>query len=565
MFARTDKIIVRNYIKYLFPAILVGLGGAIQQFVDTIIVAKLIDSNAVAIENYAGPMVQYTPFTVKLIGCGGAVIYATLMGKMEREKAAGIYSTAMILATIMSFIVTIPGLFFIRELDMALGCSQELMGDFQSYMIPTLILIPISIIMMTFASFLPAMGYPGLTFRIVLTANIVNVILDVVYIKFFKMGIAGAQWATISGYVVALIAMIFALKKDHFVFSPIKNFNVAAIKDIFIRGLPSGLSQLGLLTYYWYFNRLVTQMGGTEAMKAFSICLQLLAICAILINGVSENVRNFVSMLNSAEDKQSVRYVMKNSSIILVLWGVVLLAMIQLFPGIFVDLYSIQDGRELAIHALRIYSFIVLFKGMAIIARDYLNTTGRPYHAMAVTLTEGSVGVIILGTILGGQIGLDGVWMAFPLTSCICCILVAIYLFSWGKSHVQNDSADYEKMYMTLPVNSAKPVLPSQEISDYYKTKVQNKTITERTALLVEEMYIYSVNHTKKLDYIDVMLQIHDNESRILFRSLGEPFDPMNMANEEEKANVLLLNKITSEIKYEYIMGMNTTCLKTKG
>ena len=107
MFARTDKVIIKNYIKYLFPALLVGIGGAIQQFVDTIIVANLIDSNAVAIENYAGPIVQFTSFTVKLVGCGGAVLYATLMGRMEREKAAGIYSAAMILSTAISLTASV--------------------------------------------------------------------------------------------------------------------------------------------------------------------------------------------------------------------------------------------------------------------------------------------------------------------------------------------------------------------------------------------------------------------------------------------------------------------------
>ena len=562
MFARTDKVIIKNYIKYLFPALLVGIGGAIQQFVDTIIVANLIDSNAVAIENYAGPIVQFTSFTVKLVGCGGAVLYATLMGRMEREKAAGIYSAAMILSIAISLTASVLGIIFFRKLGTALGCSIELMDDFRLYLIPTLILIPITIIVMTFASFLPSMGYPGLTSKIVLTANLVNVLLDVVYIKIFKMGISGAQWATISGYVVALIALLIILKKNHFTFPRIKGFDASSIKDIFIRGLPPGLSQLGLLVYYWYFNRLVTQMGGTEAMKAFSVCLQLLAIYAVLVNGVSENVRNFVSMLNSTEDEASVRYVMRKSIVILELWGVILLILILAFPGSFVSLYSIKDGRAVAIHALRIYSFIVLFKGMAIIARDYLNTTGRPYHAMSLTLAEGSVGVIILGTVLGRQIGLDGVWLAFPLTSCVCCILVAIYLFTCGKRPVDKVAADYEKMYMTLSVNKTNPMLPAKEIADFYKDKVQKHTIIEKTALLVEEMYIYSVNHTKDLDYIDVMIQIYDNESRILFRSLGEPFNPMNVVNEEERANILILNKITSEINYEYMMGMNTTWLK---
>ena len=213
MFARTDKVIIKNYIKYLFPALLVGIGGAIQQFVDTIIVANLIDSNAVAIENYAGPIVQFTSFTVKLVGCGGAVLYATLMGRMEREKAAGIYSAAMILSIAISLTASVLGIIFFRKLGTALGCSIELMDDFRLYLIPTLILIPITIIVMTFASFLPSMGYPGLTSKIVLTANLVNVLLDVVYIKIFKMGISGAQWATISGYVVALIALLIILKK----------------------------------------------------------------------------------------------------------------------------------------------------------------------------------------------------------------------------------------------------------------------------------------------------------------------------------------------------------------
>ena len=116
-------------------------------------------------------------------------------------------------------------------------------------------------------------------------------------------------------------------------------------------------------------------------------------------------------------------------------------------------------------------------------------------------------------------------------------------------------------MYLTLPVVKEEPVLPVQEIEAYYKDKAA-KDVVRKTALLVEEMYIYSSRHTKNLDYIDVMITISNTDSRILFRSLGEPFAPMGFASEKERENVLVLKKIASEIKYEYICGMNTTSLR---
>lgn len=69
--------------------------------------------------------------------------------------------------------------------------------------------VPVGILLMHVTYFLPVVGKPFLSMGLVVSANVLNIILDVVFIRGFGMGCEGAALATLVSYIVVVVAMIF--------------------------------------------------------------------------------------------------------------------------------------------------------------------------------------------------------------------------------------------------------------------------------------------------------------------------------------------------------------------
>ena len=85
------------------------------------------------------------------------------------------------------------------------------------------------------------------------------------------------------------------------------------------------------------------------------------------------------------------------------------------------------------------------------------------------------------------------------------------------------------------------------------------KSTAVRIGLLAEEMAIYTRRHREKSDRIDIITRISEEKISIDFRSEGTPFNPLAKTTEDDEANFLLINKLPSDVSYDYILGMNST------
>ena len=72
---------------------------------------------------------------------------------------------------------------------------------------------PVLVAVLTMVSFLPSGGSPNLAMVLNLVANGVNIAMDWVYIRWFGMGVEGAAWATLTGYLAGALLLPFAFGK----------------------------------------------------------------------------------------------------------------------------------------------------------------------------------------------------------------------------------------------------------------------------------------------------------------------------------------------------------------
>ena len=204
---RSDKLLLNKFSQYLIPTMITYAALSLNEFVDSMLVSNLLDSDAMAIISLGMPVMLVMAAAYSLLGNGGATVYALSLGKRDHETAGRSLTCATAAGLSLGLLLLLFGYLFFGPLSRMLCHDAELLQEFRTYLRVLLLSSPLLITTLTFASFLPAAGYPRHSTFMNVVANIVNIAMDYVYIRVFGMGVEGAAGATLTGYVTAVLIL----------------------------------------------------------------------------------------------------------------------------------------------------------------------------------------------------------------------------------------------------------------------------------------------------------------------------------------------------------------------
>ncbi|MDO4975698.1 MAG: MATE family efflux transporter [Eubacteriales bacterium] len=256
---RNDAIIFRKFVHIMIPAFGTAIAVSLNEFVDSILVSQLLGSKAMAIVNVCSPVMLFAACLYLLFGIGGSIIYARLIGEKKEKDAEKIFSLALFSAFVISMIVMVLGIFFRVPFAALLAGSSDFKAELYPYLFYAFLSFPFIVVVMTISSFLPAMNYPVLASGCAILANVVNLIMDYVFIKLLHQGTCGAAMATLCGYVVTgiLIVILFARKMvDVKLSNPFHDLSKESILEILKLGFADASIQLGFALTWGFRNNM---------------------------------------------------------------------------------------------------------------------------------------------------------------------------------------------------------------------------------------------------------------------------------------------------------------------
>ena len=185
--------------------------------VDAMIVGNLIDEDAVSAINLSLPFLQFM-FTVNmLLATGAGMLVGMELGKNDTRRASYIFVISMLACLVTGLVLAACGV-LIPDVVTRLFCDHELLYQpTYDYLRATLIGAPAYLLMWGLDTMVSVDGSPRLVSVSILVDNVVHLVLDVVFIKYFGWGIEGSAWAAVIGHVVgiAMMAIHFLSKENH--------------------------------------------------------------------------------------------------------------------------------------------------------------------------------------------------------------------------------------------------------------------------------------------------------------------------------------------------------------
>lgn len=567
---RSSSILFEKFLRYLFPAILTMAALSLSEFADSMIVANLLGEKALTIVQLGYPLVLVAATCYVLIGSGGSTLYSIALGEGNRKKAGAIFSISMLAALLLGIFIFIFEFSFFNPLANQICKNQELLSDFKKYLFVLLFSSPFLVTFLSFLFFLPPSGAPLLATIANIIANVINILMDYVYIHFFRMGVEGAAWATFTGYVAAIIFIIFALKIKKIDIRkklPCKQ-DFILLKDIITTGSPYSISQLGFVIKFSFFNSLAVSLGGSHAIIAFSLFVQALSIVSIFLSADLQATSPFVAFLHGQKDYQGEKRILHISFITQFIFAALSTAYFTGFPSSFARLYDIQTGPalDLAVKALRITSIHFIIRGFYMVFLVYLQVLGRKAYALFISLFDGFIGNILVALLLCHFTGLDGIWWTFPITAILLLLLVLpVNLIIAGKSDGKLQGIFLtEKNPENPPLLDLTMIADDADLSDVskkaYNIFIENgfsSKLALKASLIIEEIAVFTKRRLDKKGYIDLFTLLGQDRLEINFRCIGATGALDEKSEKDLDENLAILKGMADKIEYDFIMGMS--------
>jgi len=537
--------IKRKFIAFLLPALVTELGAALNEFVDGILVANLIDLQALSVVNL-GSSIYYLYITVNfLLGAGGATIYSVLLGKHDKEHADKIFSASLISSVIVSLLIMTLGLVFLKPIAGFIAGESGLNDQLVKYLRYLFMAAPPIIITMTYIFFLPTCGHPILTTVINLTANLINLCMDYVYIKIFGMGVEGAALATFTGFLIGFLIMLgFHLKGKNLPKLTLKFEKIQSLKEVCSTGLSSSSTFIGLTARIAICNIIAAKYAGQNGIIAFTICMQLYAIAYVFFGGVIDTLTPFMGVFHGGRDKKGIYYVIKLSAELMIIMLAVIVSVFEIVPQMFLYLYSVTDTDAISVvvPAIRIFSIMMLFCWVYAAFSKMALVIGMKVYSFVISIVDGFVFILLFSLILCPFFGIYGMWWSFVISSLLIIIGVGIT----NLIILSNRKDKYESILL-VPKNDN--ILADVSISD--ESEIPSISNDNRVLEVVKTMFAYVKNAN-----MDILVQTDNDEIYVDIRTIDQQYktDTDNKLVGFEK-----IYDMSKEVKYDFALGMNCT------
>ena len=378
----TSGAIGRAVLLLSVPMVLEMIMESVFAVVDIFFVSRL-GADAVAVVGITESLMTVVYAIGMGLGTATAAMVARRTGEKNREGASLAAAQGILLAVSASLLIALSGLFFARELLVLMGVSPDVADDYHMY--PAIMLSGNVVIMLLFIinAIFRSSGDAALSMRVLWFANIINIVLDPMFIFGFwiipPLGIKGAAIATTVGRGLAVCYQVWILtgrgSRVQLRFSHFRpDFTIIGR---LLRLSAGGIGQLLIATSSWIFMVRIISVFGSEVLAGYTIALRIMIFSLLPSWGLSNAAATLVGQnLGAGQPERAVRSVWITAYANMVFLGIAGAIFIT-NAGFFIRLFiSDPEVVEAGAHCLRMISIGFVFYAFGMVMIQAFNGAG---------------------------------------------------------------------------------------------------------------------------------------------------------------------------------------------
>lgn len=429
----------KKIIKAVIMPIFMMVFTSVYSIVDGFFVSNYVNKTAFAALNLVFPTLMILGSIGFMMGAGGSALVAKSLGEGKKDEANKIFSGVVYATAIMGVTVTLLVVFFVKDISVLLGATEEMLPYCVTYARILVAGITLFMIQNLFQTFFIVAERPGLGFFIIAAAGVTNIILDAVFIIVAKLGLAGAAYATVIGqFVGSVIPVIyFFSKKNPSLRLGKPTFAPHIILKTVTNGSSELLSNIAASIVSIVYNFQLLKFAGENGVSAYGIIMYTSFIFAAVFIGYAIGVAPIVSYNYGAQTHAELKNVLKKSLVLNAVSGAVMTVISASLAKVLASIFVSYDPELLSMTttAIRIYSVSFIFMGINIFTSSFFTALNNGLISAIVSFSRTLVFQIGAVLLLPLAFGINGIWKAIIVAEGLAFVMDAIFIFVYRKKY----------------------------------------------------------------------------------------------------------------------------------
>ena len=268
----TDGSIIKQIALFSLPLMFGNIFQMLYNTVDSIVVGNYVSTQALAAVGSTTMIINMLVFFFNGFSVGAGVIISRFFGSKELGRLHDSIETTMAATFIFCIAFTIIGTLGVKPMLHFMATPEDVFADATTYLRIYFLGISGLLIYNMGSGVLRAVGDTIRPLYLLILTSVMNIILDLTFVKGFHMGIEGVGYATIiSQFISALLILRLLLKSDDIYKLTLNDLKIdpEIMKLIVIVGLPAGIQQV-ITAFSNVFVQSYVNFFGSDCMAGWS-------------------------------------------------------------------------------------------------------------------------------------------------------------------------------------------------------------------------------------------------------------------------------------------------------
>lgn len=427
--------VVPTFYRLWLPSLLGLLALSTASIVDGIFIGNYVGATALAAVNLIVPFMGILFGLTFMLTMGGAVRAGKYIGEGNPAAASAIFSKTLIAVIVLAVIVTLAALLFQNALFRALGGTEAVFAQMQTYFRITLGFVWVQLLVVVMYFFVRIDGYPTLAAVALIIGSAINVVLDYVFIAHWQWGIAGAAWATgisqATPFIVLCSYFTFRQRTLHL------HWKQTEWRELFssaFNGLSEFVNEISGSIIALILNWLFMLRFGVEGVAAITVLNYLLVIGMMMVFSIGDAGGVFVSQNFGAQQLQRIRHFLLVSALNALIIAAISIFLLLGYTETLVSAFLKEDETQvitLSTQLLQLIWPVFAVNGLTIIVTSYLTALHLPVPSAMIALSRA---LILPAALLLGMFYFlpdQPFIIALPIAELLTFVLALLFLWRY--------------------------------------------------------------------------------------------------------------------------------------
>ena len=422
-------------LKMSWPSITAMFAMALYNLIDTFWLTRL-SPQAMAALTICFPIQMVFAAIGIGTGVGAGSFAARMFGAGQHLRAKQTAGQAILLSSVLGLLIIVITLAYHDKILILFGATGDILPLARQYLVTIVFGVPFLLFLMIANNLLRAEGKPNASMYIILTMSIVGAIMDPFLIfglgPFPQMGILGAAVSAIIAYFIAGLLSLYYLhlKSSRYALNwrdlmP----NVSIIASIYQTGFPSVVMNLVFSLVLIVYNHILANFGSL-AIATLGLCFRINGLVVMVLFGMGQGLMPMVGFNEGAKLYGRLMGTVNVAVKISAIFSITAFLLFEIFAHSLLALFTNDtELLEIAVPALRIFVSMLLLVGPIVMWINMFIGLGKGLTTMVLLFIRDAVLLIPMLILLPSLFGLNGVWMAQPLSN----VFAFVIIYFWKK------------------------------------------------------------------------------------------------------------------------------------